>query len=401
MTVRFGPELDLTIACCRWPRSPERDEAIRAAAARVTDWALFERIVARHRVMPLVRDGLSCGGIELPAALERRFGERAAECAIVGLAMARESVRLQRAFGDAGLPALVIKGIPLAILAYGDVGLKQSWDIDLLTSPDALPEARALLQALGYEMTEPTRLTPAQFDRFVQHAMEAVYVHHALGLTVELHWRVALNKLLLPGVDANSPSQAVRAAGAELRTFDDEILFAYVCVHGAQHAWARLKWLADLAALLAVRGPAEVERLYRRAVDLGAGRTPAVALLLCWRLFGVPLSPPLLAELRRDRFVRLIEAIALGSINDPGEMSEALVSPPVGLRWCSLFLVPGPAYVRAQARVIWNIPFERARFGGPPFALAFHLLRIPLWLGRLAKRARHRFARQGARAVVD
>ena len=124
--MKFSPEMRLVIACCRWPRSAERTEAIRAAAAKITDWGLLEAAAARHRVLPLVRDGLSCAGIELPTATEQRVRARAAERAMTALEMARESIRLQHALTAAGLPALVIKGSPLAVLAYGELGLKES-----------------------------------------------------------------------------------------------------------------------------------------------------------------------------------------------------------------------------------------------------------------------------------
>ena len=32
---------------------------------------------------------------------------------------------------------MIVKGTPLAMLAYGDLGMKESWDIDLLTSTEA------------------------------------------------------------------------------------------------------------------------------------------------------------------------------------------------------------------------------------------------------------------------
>ena len=54
----FPPELLLVTACCRWPPSPEREAAVRDAAAARIDWELFPRVVARHRVEGLVHDGL-------------------------------------------------------------------------------------------------------------------------------------------------------------------------------------------------------------------------------------------------------------------------------------------------------------------------------------------------------
>ena len=208
MTRESYAELDLAIACCRWPRSPARDSAIRDAAVRVSDWEQFERVVARHRIAPLVRDGLSCATIQLPPAIDERLSRRAADRAIDSLVMARESVRLQRAMRAAGIPALILKGAAVGYLAYGDVGMKESWDIDLLTSPENAAPAHALLQALGYRVVEPAGLASSQFERFTRYAMEAVYRDPATGLSVELHWRVARNRTLCPGPTCTAPLKA-------------------------------------------------------------------------------------------------------------------------------------------------------------------------------------------------
>ena len=76
-----------------------------------------------------------------------------------------------------------------------------------------------------------------------------------------------------------------------LRTLGDEDLFAYLCMHGALHWWNRLKWLADVNALLASTPEDNIERLVRAAEARGTGRAAAQALLLCRRLWGRP-SPP-------------------------------------------------------------------------------------------------------------
>ncbi|HEY7808519.1 MAG TPA: nucleotidyltransferase family protein [Croceibacterium sp.] len=385
MTRESYAELDLAIACCRWPRSPARDSAIRDAAARVSDWEQFERVVARHRIAPLVRDGLSCATILLPPAIDERLSRRAADRAIDSLVMARESVRLQRAMRAAGIPALILKGAAVGYLAYGDVGMKESWDIDLLTSPENAAPAHALLQALGYRVVEPAGLASSQFERFTRYAMEAVYRDPATGLSVELHWRVARNRTLLPGTDVHSPAQSLPFAGDELLTFDDDTLFAYLCVHGTRHGWARLKWLADFAALIAPCSPAETERRYRAAVAAGAGRAPAVTLLLCRHLFDSAMPADLARELEGDRLTRFLALAALALMRDRQE-PPAFILPPWQWFFSRFLLVPGTAYLRTEIHDLWNRPIDRARFGAPLAGSLFHLVRLPLSFARLMGR---------------
>src|SRR5262249_40375230 len=102
--------------------------------------------------------------------------------------------------------------------------------------------------------------------------------------------------------------------GAGLRTMGDEDLFAYLCMHGAVHWWYRLKWLADINALLTAVSDDGVEHLIRVAEAKGVGRAVAQALLLCRRLLAMPLPDQLMAMLAKSATARWLEATALNAI---------------------------------------------------------------------------------------
>jgi hypothetical protein len=187
------------------------------------------------------------------------------------------------------------------------------WDIDLLVPLPAVAEAAARLEAAGYRLDFPAGPRAREkLPLFHQHWKESVWKSADGSLTVELHTGLSDSPALLPEVGMDSPAQTVEVAkGRFLPTLGPDELFAYLCVHGASSAWFRLKWIADVAALLAAAPPAEIERLYRRSQQLGAGRAPAQALLLCQRLFGTPLPPALAEELGADRTSRWLLAVAL------------------------------------------------------------------------------------------
>jgi len=66
-----------------------------------------------------------------------------------------ESGRLLKSFSKAGLETLFLKGLTLSVLAYGDPFAKEGSDIDLLVDADAVKEAAALLEELGYRPSVP------------------------------------------------------------------------------------------------------------------------------------------------------------------------------------------------------------------------------------------------------
>ena len=310
--MRLPPEFELVAACCRWPPSPERDSAVLAAAMRAVDWTLVVRIAERHRVEGLVWNALREAGADAPAEAGRRLRAQAGRIARQNLVLAAESLRLAERLGAAGIRFLFVKGVSLGALVYGSVGPKMGWDIDLLVPLAEVEAAAAALEAAGYRLDLPSGPRAREtLGRFHEHWKESVW-KAADGMTVELHTRLSDNPMLLPGIGPDSPSQPVEVArGLILPTLGTDELFAYLCVHGASSAWFRLKWIADVGALIAAAPPGEVERLYRRSQELGAGRAAAQALLLCRRLFGTALPPALAAELAADRANRWLLAIAL------------------------------------------------------------------------------------------
>jgi len=397
MSRRVSPELALGFACCRWPRSDTGDAAVRAAAGGAIDWERFAGIVARNRISALVKDALDRAGVEAPAAVAAQLSQGQSNAAFTSLALARESIRLQRAFDEAGLPALIVKGAPMAMLAYGDLGRKESWDIDLLTDEASVFAARRLLEGLGYGMSAPGGLDSAQFARFVPHAKEAAFLHPETGITMELHWRLVDNELLLAGIGLESGTKAVSLGAGTVRTLAHAPLLAYLCVHGAAHNWGRLKWLADVGAFLGNRSAREVESLYRSACGYGAGRPVRLALLLCQRMLGLPLSPDLEELLHRDRVVAALAGNVLAGLEYGDARGEHVTYTQAYLRTRIgyFFMGRGLRHVARELRNLWVAPVDRTHLALPQkLAFLYHVVRIPSWLlrigARLARKARTR-----------
>jgi hypothetical protein len=321
--VRLSTEFELVAACCRRPADAAADARIRALA-RGVDWPRVAAIAARHRVEGLVWDGLRRAGVTPPTAESDALREAAARIARQSLELARESLRLRRLFEAAGIDHLFLKGVSLGRIAWGSIGLKMGWDIDLLIAPASLEAAAALLEREGYALRVPAGPNArARLGFWHSHWKESVWTSAETGITVELHTALSDNPALLGGVGLASPRQeAALAGGGFLATLATGPLFAYLAIHGASSAWFRLKWIADVGALLAPFAAEEIERLYRVAQRLGAGRAAALALLLCHRLFATPLTAGLIVELRRDRATRWMLALSLRKLAGRAEAKE-------------------------------------------------------------------------------
>lgn len=346
--MELPPEFALLVACCRRPPSPEADEAVCRAASRA-DWPLLLATAGRHRVEGLVHDALRRAGAPMPADAAARLAAEASGIARENLLYAAEALRLSERFERAGIGHLFVKGVTLAILAYAKLGLKRSSDIDLLVAPEDYAAACAALGEAGYHCFHPAGAGLDAILRYAAAAKDSAWRSGA-GIKVELHQRLTENPMLLPTVGARSPAQRVEIApGVSLPTLGREQLFAYLCAHGAFTAWSRLKWLADLAALVSGEDEAGIERLYRRAAVLAPGRAAAQALLLAHRLFGTRVAPALEAELRADRVTLYLERTALATMMGGGarELDQRRFGA-ARLNLSVLMLQPGWRYKAAE-----------------------------------------------------
>jgi hypothetical protein len=391
--MRFEPvpaEFVLAAACCR-PAGEERDSAVRAAAG--VDWRRFERAAIRHRIEGLAYAALTSAGVTPCEEVADSLRRTAGLIAIAGLEMAAETLRLQTLFDRAGIGNLVLKGATLDILAWSRVGAKRSWDIDLLVTANDADDARRLLEQQGYALHTPADSRPGAFERWVTLSKEAVFRHRDRDFVVELHWRATDVATLLSALSAESSAQSVAlSASIALRTFADDELFAYLCVHGTSHAWSRLKWLADLGALMARRDEDERERLYRRAIELRAGHCPATAMLLCERLLDVPLPSGCAAEILADRKAARLAGLALEALigGDGAQIADRPLASERILVSHFLF-ADGGRFLLAEWRRQWVSIADHMQFKLPRrWSFVYGLLRGPLFVERRLRRTLRR-----------
>jgi hypothetical protein len=353
------------------------------------------RIAQRHRVEGLVADGLKYAGIKTPSEVEIKLATEARRIARHGLDLAAESLRLKGIFETQGIDMIILKGVTLDILAYGGLGVKKAWDIDLLIDASNSEPACALLVEAGYERIIPgPELSDAQALNWLMLSKESLWRHRAKGFAVELHTGLADNPSLISAVSLRSPRQTVEfGPGMALTTFRDEELFAYLCAHGASHGWARLKWLADLAALLSNCSESEIESRYRQSLPLGAGRTSGQALLLCSLLLGLPIGDRLKHQLTQDAGTRWLVRVALGIMGGrhvEKELDDSVFGT-IPIQLSHFFLAHGLRHKLAEVRQKCSAPYGRVLIALPkPLFFLYPLLLLPHWAWRRFKLRRAR-----------
>ena len=382
-------EFLLAAACSIWPPSDQRNAAISSAAVPDLDWERLVRVATRQRVIGLVSDGLRRARIAVPDRAERDISDAARFQTQTNLQFAAELIRLQREFERQEIPVTFFKGVPVAIDVYGDIGIRHAKDLDFLVSPEQIANASAILEAAQYRrVAPPISVEGARLRTLIRTGKEFVFLHKDNpSLEVELHWRLFNNKKFVDALPDRAEFKRYAALdGIHLRTFVGDDLFTYLCAHGAVFAWARLKWLADIGALLA-QDPTQTERRYREATRRGAERPAAQALLLCKHILGSDVPQKLIDELEADPVVRKLFSLAVTAMTAGGAETE-----PYDLKDGLKPMARSPWLIGKSGRFLlgeinthwvgWDDVIDVPLPAGLQFL--YPVLRVPIWLWRQA-----------------
>jgi hypothetical protein len=309
--VSVTPEMSLLLACLRWPITNETRQLVVERGAVELDWDLFQRLVTRHRVFPLAEHALRECGVILPVAMGNALRAAATKASWGELRLAGELRALLTLLGEAGIKPIILKGLGLAIQAYGKLGMRYNRDIDLLVTQAEVPAVCGTLEKAGFERIEPPpNVSQAALQRWLRRQKDIVYSRPERQEIVEIHWRLFDNPHLLRFENSTARGQVSLAQDFCIETLPKELDLIFMCVHGAHHAWSRLKWIADLNAMFTQMTMLELIRMHEAARASGVHRATAQAMLLCARLLGLVIPAVVLVDARQDWRIRVLDRLA-------------------------------------------------------------------------------------------
>lgn len=321
-------ELELMLACARWPQRDSDRLLIAGMAEKPLDWAQFVALVKHHRIVPLVSRNLQAAQVprtthEVEAALTD-LKDASAKLAMRSLALLSESRRVMLALRTAGVSVRVLKGFPLAHLVFGDIALRSPGDLDLLVDGGQLLAADLVIRELGYTgLLDPRRFTTRQLQFYRAHWKDITYTNtSALGNELDLHWRCFRNpRMPGAGLCTTAFTETLTFGDLRVETVPRREGLLYLCVHGALDGWIYFKTLADVAAQLRQMPERELDSLAILAQAQGALPEFSAAMLLVRRFFAMDhWSARVLSE--SDPTVRHILRYASETLEQRGFMAS-------------------------------------------------------------------------------
>jgi len=282
----------------------QQEESIRVAFADGLDCGEYTRLVERHRTSALSWSALKrVPGIAIPEETTQILKRRSDACrlrATIHLQILRDALK---ALNTAGIPAMPLKGPLLSLELYGDAGLRESKDLDLLVGHSDIAEASRCLEQIGWRPRQDNSyLTPRMSEFRSRHEHHVSFFHNTRHCELELHWRTR-------GDSNDGPSRrSARSVSSQWQGCSYQAMSAVdlaidLCEHGCEHAWFRAKWLGDMARMVAGRH-IEVEAVLERALESGQEKPFLQCLKLLQDAYGLPVPDSAEREVRGlDSFV--------------------------------------------------------------------------------------------------
>lgn len=279
----------MLLACARPRLQPEDAARLDAAVGGAIDWGRLLKLAHAHGLVPLLHHHAATGTLPVPSTWLPVLKSHVDTNARRSMRLSAELIAIVDACVDAGLPVASLKGPVLAQQLYGALSLRQSRDLDLLVRHADVQRFVGLLQARGYRSWP---LDGSGLDRLTKQDLHHVSMTHPEHrVRIEVHyWLLRPRGRRVHGFDdVASRLRPVSFLGRPVQVLDGPDLLAYLCEHGAEHAWCRLEWLAAIGELARrVDVARTVESAFAR--DLGASKRISAAMDLASHLLGA--GPP-------------------------------------------------------------------------------------------------------------
>lgn len=243
----------LLLACAQpWPDSTHKAR-IQGLLREPIDWHDVLKGASWHGVTPLLAMNLrEIAGVPDQTRTDLSRFERVNAFRSLHLAgqIRQTLVHLQRQ----GIEAIPWKGPALAFEAYGELTRRSSCDIDFLVKPGQLSTARDVLLNAGFTFEEKAQsLSPERRSRMEELSGEVRLMGPDRSFLLELHSQFLPLSLENPAILREMWDRSNVITGWDrqpMRSLALNDLLLTLCVHATKHGWDRLKWVADIAAVL-------------------------------------------------------------------------------------------------------------------------------------------------------
>lgn len=242
------------------------DEELRSLLTGTIDWPRLAWLAIAERATSVLWRRLSRVA---PDLVQPEFAQTLQRLALMtdfrGAYLRERCDQTLRAFADAGIDTLLLKGAALAYVIYGgDFTARSMGDADVLVSPDRAEDAWRIARETGWEW-EADQYPRARYER--HHHLPPLSDQRRTGASFELHTRLspAGHPFSLTLADTVPHSSPVALLGERVRALSPSAQIAHLAVHfiwsheGLFGGWRCLRDVGAVVAMGDVDWPLTVE----------------------------------------------------------------------------------------------------------------------------------------------
>lgn len=207
-----------------------------------------------YRLLPLLYRNLSLHGVNDPLMAKFKGVYRLTWCK--NQLLFKKVSDVLRAFHEAGIQTMLLKGAALSLNSYPDYGLRPMNDFDLLVPTADASAALRLLRELGWEA--PVEKPERTIDFL--HALSFKKEPLGLGGGIDLHWHIFPEcRQENDDEDFWKGARLAQIEGLSTHVLNPTHQLLHVCVHGWRgDIFPPIRWVAD-AMMIINSSPDEID----------------------------------------------------------------------------------------------------------------------------------------------
>jgi len=315
---------------------PDEAGAGRLETLSSSDWDLLIGESGRYGVTPLLYHRLRTfhWDVPIPAKVMGTLRQAYLENVARNMGLYHELGKVLGLLRHASIPVIVLKGVHLAALVYGNIALRPMGDVDVLVHKDDLMRVEAALLGMGYAPAECHRQIASDNHHFV-------YRLPNRELFVEVHWDF-LPSMYRVKIDIDGQWERSRQAiiaGVEVSVLCPDDLLLCLCLHCSKHLFDMgLRPLYDIFETIRFCGK-EInwEQVHLRSEQWGQAKCVYLTFRLARELCGASVPDDLMKAITPGDFDERFMVLAKERILSYGHRnSDGLsLSPNIAQLWGS------------------------------------------------------------------
>ncbi|OQY47037.1 MAG: hypothetical protein B6242_06000 [Anaerolineaceae bacterium 4572_78] len=240
----------LLTLCSRINFTEENYQQLLEFSKQVEIWDDIPLLAEQQGLAPLVCRYLKDGKIEHPNNVRRELQALYLRHKHANRILTESLHEILSAFQQAGIRAILLKGMALSYLLYPEPNLRPKRDMDILVKKSEAKQAQQILANLGFDAPLPNNELYSD-----KHLPIADRQSQGMTVSVEIHHNLfdAYYPISMTFDDLTVPQISFPIDGTTAYTLGYEDMLWHLCQHVAYHAnvWEpiRLIWVADIVGI--------------------------------------------------------------------------------------------------------------------------------------------------------